>query len=428
MNKNIIKKELTIFLILSLILVTFPLATSEKHTEYNKLSILFDEKRELHLMRVEHYLVLKADKDVNKFNVKYVCPPIYRYQVPIMVQIFNDTSEKVTSYKIGNDVYKPNKFVNFTVKSMNKDEELLIHFTVWVLVENYGFGDVPNYVKFPKISELPKEVKKWLTPTEVTQSNNILIKLKAKQIRGLSDNLKRFAGRTAYFIKNHRFLLFILELHTGLLLSQDAVTTLFINGENIGRAHLACALLRSQNVPARVLLVNNDQGFWTQMHYMAEYYCPGYGWVLIETTGGKSPYETKRQVINRICYPEDENDTKRDYIFRFMKGEERWIWVENENVHPYYVNCDEGSKSQMFKENIVLINESLINNIFSDTQTTFLKYQHFLGCNLTGDNLTYFNNAVNYQYNAIQSMKNSNVSGYIHFIELANKEYDKISI
>ena len=111
-----------------------------------------------------------------------------------------------------------------------------------------------------------------------------------------------------------------------------------------------------------------------------------------------------------------------------MKGEERWIWVENENIYPYYVNCDEGSKSQMFRENIVLINESIINNIFSDTQTTFLKYQHFLGCNLTGDNLTYFSNAVNYQYNAIQSMKNSNVSSYIHFIGLADKEYDKISI
>ena len=67
---------------------------------------------------------------------------------------------------------------------------------------------------------------------------------------------------------------------------------------------------RAKNVPARVLLVHNDQGFWTQMHYMVEYYLPGYGWVLIETTRGETPYETKRQVVNRVCYPEDEEDTK----------------------------------------------------------------------------------------------------------------------
>lgn len=422
MKRNIIKKGISVFLILSLLMTAFPIVNSVK------TNITYDEERELHLMRVEHYLVLKADKDVNRFNVKYACPPIYRYQVPVIVQVFNDTSEKVTSYKIDDDMYKPNKFVNFTVESIDENEELLIHFTIWVLVENYGFGDIPNYVKFPKTSELPDEVKKWLTPTEVTQSDSILIKLKAKQLRGYSDNLKRFAWKTAYFIKNHRFLLFVFELHTGLLLSQDAITTLFINGENVGRAHLACALMRSQNVPARVLLVNNDQGFWTQMHYMAEYYCPGYGWVLIETTGGKSPYETKRQVINRICYPEDENDTKKDYIFRFMKGEEKWIWVENENVKPYYVDCDKGSKSQMFRENIILTNESTIDAVFSDTQNVFIKYQRFIGCNLTGKNLTYFNNAVNYQYNALQSIKNSNISGYTYFIQLANNEYNKISI
>jgi len=422
------KKEISVFLILSLIIVSFPIVNSVKINPGNHDLTISEDERELHLMRVEHYLFLKADENVNEFNVKYVCPPIYRYQVPILVHVFNDTSEKVSSYKIENDIYEPNKFVNFTVDSMNKNEELLIHFTVWVLVKNYGFGDVPEYVKFPKTSELPDETKKWLTPTEVTQSDSILIKLKAKQLRGKSDNLKEFAGKIAYFIKNHRFLLFVFELHTGLLLSQDAITTLFINGENVGRGHLACALLRSQNVPARVLLVNNDQGFWTQMHYMAEYYCPGYSWILIETTFGKSPYETKRQVINRICYPEDENDTKNDYIFRFMKGEERWIWVDNENVKPYYVDCDKGSKSQMFRENIVLINESTIDDIFSITQTTFIKYQHFLGRNLVGENLTYFNNAVSYQYDAIESMKNSDPSGYTHFIQLANEEYDKISI
>jgi hypothetical protein len=421
-----ILKIVSTFIVILIVISSFPFVNGEKICE--KYDSNVKGNKELHLLRVEHYLELKADNDVDEFYVKYACPPIYRYQVPILVHLFNDTDEKVMNYKIEDDIFEPNKFVNFSVDQMNKDEKILIHFTVWVLVENYGFGDLPDYIKFPKISELPDVTTKWLTPTEVVQSDSFLIKLKAKQLRGFSDNLIKFAGRIAPFIKNHRYPLFVLELYLGLFLSQDALTTLFIGGENVGRGHLACAMLRSQGVPSRVLLVNNDQGFWTQMHYMAEYYCPGYDWVLIETTYGRSPYETKRQIINRICYPDDENDTKDDYILKFMKGEERWIWVENDNVNPYYVDCDEGSKSQMFSENVVLVNDNLVDNIFNLTESTFTNYQQYLGIELIGDNITYFNNAIEYQYDAIESMKDNSPHDFLNFIKLANEEYNKISV
>ena len=420
----VIKKVLLSILVVLLILTSFPLVNSSKHISENNLQV--QEQSELHLLRVEHYLFLKADDDVDAFNVKYACSPIYNYQVPIIVQIFNDTGENITNYKIESDAFEPNKFVNFTVKPMQKDEERLVHFTVWTIVESHGFGDLPDYIRFPEGDDLPEETKKWLSPTEVSQSENLLIKLKAKQIRSRSDNLITFASKVGSFIKNHRYPLFLLQLTLGLFVSQDAFTTLLINGENVGRSHLACALMRSQNVPARVLLVNNDQGFWTQMHYMAEYYCPGYGWVLIETTRGISPYDTQRQVINRICYPDDENNTKKDYIFRFMKGEEPWIWVDNENVKPHYIDCKEGSKSQMFDERVLLTEKITTEEVFSETKIIFNKYQQYQGINLTGDNYSYFTNATGYQKDAIDSMKNDDISGYINFIELANQEYDKI--
>ncbi|HEC89684.1 MAG TPA: hypothetical protein ENI44_03775, partial [Thermoplasmatales archaeon] len=210
----------------------------------------------------------------------------------------------------------------------------------------------------------------------------------------------------------------------GLFLSQDAVTTLFINGENVGRSHLACALFRSQNIPARVLLANNDQGFWTQMHYMVEYYIPNYGWVLLDSTKGETPYATKRQVINRICSIEDEDDTKRDYIFPFMTGEERWIWIDTDKVQPYYVDCRTGSKSQMFQESKVSIDTSTAEYAFLRTKTVFHIYEYFLNRNLNTEDTIHLNKAVDYQKQAVHTLaENDDFYQYIYFMDKAYDEY-----
>jgi hypothetical protein len=311
---------------------------------------------------------------------------------------------------------------------MKKGDGALLHFSCWVLVKNHDFSDLPPYVKIPKKYQLPDETKIWLASNKQVQVHSILIIRKAMQLHGLSDNLIRYARRIAPFIRYHRFGLFILELKLGLLLSQDARTTLLINGENVGRAHLACAFFRLYNVPARELLVNNDQGFWTQMHYMAEYYCPGYGWVLVETSFGKSPYATKHQVVNRICYPQDEEDTKHDYIFPFMKGEERWLWIDTNDVAPYYVDCKKGSKAQMFSEAVVSPDQLTANYAFVLTQRVFRQYQKNLGVNLTDGNLHHFQNATMLQKNAIAALKANNTEGYITFLQDAYDEFLEIQL
>jgi Transglutaminase-like superfamily len=385
------------------------------------------DNQELDLLRVEHYLYVNTSEDVETFHIRFSFPPDYQYQVPLMLEIYNDsTISDIVDYQIENDTNEPNKIINFTIGAMEKDESVLLHFSCWVLVKNHNFSDLPVYVKIPKKYQLPEDTKIWLASTKEVQLHSLLIRHKARQLHGFSENLIRYAKRIAPFIKNHRFGLFVLELNLGLLLSQDARTTLLVNGENVGRSHLACAFFRLYDIPARVLLVNNDQGFWTQMHYMVEYYCPGYGWVLVETTGGKTPYETKRQVVNRVCYPVDEEDTKRDYIFPLMKGEERWLWIDNNNVFPFYVDCKSGSKSQMFSEAVVAIDPLTADYAFVLTQIVFRLYQKYLGENLTDENLHHFDNASLYQKNAISAMKANNSDGYISFLNRAYEEYKEI--
>ena len=386
------------------------------------------EEQELHLLRNEHYLYVNASEAVNTFHIWFSYPPDYHYQVPIYLEIFNDTTDKLLHYQIEDDNNPPNKLINFTIGPMEAEESILLHFTCWVLVKNHDFSDLPPYVKIPRRYQLPEDTRIWLRSSKVVQTHSILIKHKARQLRGFSNNLIRYAERIAPFIKRHRYGLFLIQLTFVLFLSQDARTTLLINGENVGRSHLACALFRIYNIPARVLLVHNDQGFWTQMHYMVEYYCPGYGWVLVETTGGKTPYETKRQIINRICYPEDERDTKRDYIFRFMKGEERWLWIENDHVTPYYLDCDTGSKSQMFSEAVTSTDELTANYAFVLTQIVFRYYQQYLGADLEGEDLQHYQNATQNQTQAIQKLIHTlDIEQYSQYMDIAFEEFQAIN-
>lgn len=427
MKKN--KKVLKIITIFSIFILSSVISIGQKTNFENFTKGENYEDVELHLLRVEHYLELYAEENTNLFNVLYACPPRYNYQAPIFFEIFSDTTADILNYKIDSDTNSiNNKFVNFTIKNMNKNEQKIIHFTIWVLVEHNDFSDIPSFNNFPDLNTLPNEAKIWLVKTDVTQKDNLLIKIRSKLLRFKNDDMMSYAIKVASFIKNHRYLLFVIQLNLGVFFSQDAITTLLINGENVGRSHLACALFRYQNIPARVILVNNDQGFWTQMHYMVEYYVLDYGWVLLDTTRGETPYNTSRQVINRICYPFDENNTKIDYIYRFMKGEERWIWISDENVRPLYINCDQGSKSQMFKEGIIKTCKQISLECFNSVENVFNKYQMYQGSDLIGDNLLFFENAKDFQKNAIDCFLDKDIMHFYYYLERSLEEYNKIII
>jgi hypothetical protein len=162
---------------------------------------------------------------------------------------------------------------------------------------------------------------------------------------------------------------------------------------------------------------------------MTEYYLPDYGWVLTEVHSGKTPYETKNQIILRICFPEDENDTQTDFIYKKMKGLERWFWIDNENIIPYYKDLVEGSRSCMFRENEIVSDKVYSDEAINLTKNVFHKYEYYLGMNLTGDNLNHFQNATSFQFEAINEFNKSNdIFGYILYLIVANEEYNEIEI
>jgi hypothetical protein len=225
--------------------------------------------------------------------------------------------------------------------------------------------------------------------------------------------------------------LFILQYKLQGLLqypSQDALTTLLVNGECPGRSHLGCALFRANNVPARVILAMPTRyDFWYEMHYMTEYYCPGFNWISTETHKGVTPYAPQNQIILRICYPDDENNTQADFIYQKMKSLERWLWIDNKNIKPYYKDCKEGSRMKSFSENTVIVDLAVANDTIDLTSYVFNKYQTYLGTGLIDENLQHFQKATDYMMQAIEELDSDDDSfGYIYYLNKAKIELNLV--
>jgi len=420
---------ISIIFLFSGILVS-PLVSSESYIQENKKSAECSvQEQELDLLRGEHYLFVNATENVSSFHIRYSFSPDYNYQVPILLEILNDSTAKILHFEIENDTYEPNKVVNFTLGPLEKGSLVSLHFYYWVLVENNNYSNLPQYVKIPMKYELPKETKLWLSPTDVVQSKNILIKLKAHELKGHTTNLLVLAQRIVDYAKWHRYLFFCFQLNLGTLKGQDALTTLFRNGDCPGRSHLSTAFFRANGVPARVIMAIRHYSFWFQMHFMTEFYCPGYGWILADVDKAVVPYEAKNQIIMRICSPEDEDNTGHDFFFPKMTGEERWFWIDNDHVIPYYKDLIEGSKLNMFPEQSLTTNSVTAQFAFSLTEMVLMFYEQYLGSNLNGENLQHFQNAVTYQKHAILALKQSQEpDGYLSFMNQAYAEYEEISI
>ena len=406
-----------------------PLVCSEIYIQENVNSAELNVKnQELDLLRGEHYLFVNASEDVSSFHIRYAFPPDYNYQVPIMLEILNDSTAEILDYKIENDSLEPNMVVNFTLGSLEKGSIVSIHFNYWVLVKNNDYSDLPWYVKIPKRYELPEETKSWLSSTDVVQVRNIFIKQRASELKERTTNLFVLAQRIVHYAKWHHLPFYSLQLALGTLKGQDALTTLFRNGDCPGRSHLSCAFFRANDVPARIIMATPHYSFWFQMHFMTEFYCPGYGWILAEVHKAVVPYEAKNQIIMRICSPQDEDNTGHDYFFPKMTGIERWLWIDNENVTPYYKDLNEGSKVNMIPEQSLFTDSMTAQFAFSLTEMTLMFYEQYLGSDLINENLQHFQNAVAYQKQAILELKQSQEpDGYLSFMNRAYTEYAEIS-
>ena len=397
------------------------------------IPITKDMEKDLDLLHGEIAFYIKALGDSNPFNITCSIPPNYKDQAPALFEIREDTTAEIVSYRAMNDTKPPNKIINFTIGSMQKDETTFLHFDYWVIVKSSDFSGLPQYVKIPTEKELPNETKKWLASTNAIQSKNLFIKLKSCILKCRNNNLIVLGQKIVDYTCNHYDLeliwffanVFSPKRERLLGKCQDAVSTLYVGGCCVGDANLGSALFRANGVPARNLLVMPSWPWyytWYNMHYMCEYYCPGYGWIPAETSLGIVPYQLKNHILLRIVYPDEENEAGKR--FDYFGGWEQWYWTDTEKTWIYWDWDGSGTRSRM--EANVTTDETIMNIAFNLTQDVYELHTRFLGINLTKENAVCFNNAISAQQNAIQCFNQSNIYGYYDNMIIAYNEYIKI--
>jgi hypothetical protein len=430
--------------------------------ENKATSINSDTEKELYLLHGRTNFTFLALDDVESFNFIHTIPPNYENQAPILFNIRDETTANIISYKMYNDTNYPNKVINFTIGSMTKKEKKIVSFEYWVLVKNKDYNDLPGYVEMPNFDKLPEETKLWLSSTKAIQSNNPLIKLKAKQLLRNSDkNLLTYAENIVSYTMwtgerntkyNNKRDMYIHGGITNILwrmfpnkfqhlpkrfisignidipivapMFQDAVSTLLSCGVCSGVANLGTALFRAAGVPAKhLILTRMKYGVFAESEYVchciSEFYCPGYGWVWAETTVGKTAYESKHAIVLRVSYPEDENIA--GYGIQGFGGLEQWYWITDNNI------CKNLSTKGNCLVNLTVV-DSVADDAFVLTQDVWEFHTFYFGRQLSYQNKQHYLNAIYAQQDAIECFEQLDFYGYFSNTLIAYNEYKMITL
>ena len=307
-----------------------------------------DEEKDIYVVYGETVLIAKAEKSMDSSEVLHAIPLNYGDQVPISFNL--KSHPKIQSYSIIDDRNSPNRLLKVILRPLEEDEEVRINFSYNVLIKNNKYKDLSRdtETEIPSESKLPEPVRIWLKPTKSIQSDNIILKTRAKILKRFDNSLLKLAKKIVFLICYQRPVLtkirYILEsitflrdiflpkrYWTGLT---DAFSAWMFGGLCVAQTNLAIALFRANGVPARILIVNplyyrsREVDWIDALHYVIEFYVPKYGW--IRANAGRAPYQPKNDIALRIIYPEDENEAGNG--LSYYGGMAPWFWFSNENI------------------------------------------------------------------------------------------------
>lgn len=398
------------------------------------------QNQEINLLYGEISFFIKIKKDYKKnVNITYSLPPNYKNQAPIYFEIKNDTTADIISYKIIHETDLPNIKIKFCIQPKKYTDTPFIHFDFWILTKNNEFKDLPKNVEIPDKKDLPEYTHRWLNSTEAVQSDSLLLKLKAKNLKNNCENLSSLTEKIVKYTSEKQFRKFLLGLLTILTSDTssnwakflDAKSSLFLGGSCTGKANLGTALHRANKIPSRVVHVLltwphidwDKNNYWMDMHYITEYYHLNYDWILSETTLGITPLEPKNVVILRINDIEDENQAgnQGDYF----GGCEQWFWIEHkEEITIFWERGKSGAKGAYY--NKIITDENTADVLLNTTKIVYDMFTNNFDDDLNDSEQQLFNNAFTAQKEAVECFKQKNITGYKNNILLAYNQLKKI--
>jgi transglutaminase-like putative cysteine protease len=228
-------------------------------------------------------------------TVVLTMPIVTEDQAPLFLTVETNPPEYLLDYEV-----MPQTGMNQVAKIILRpmlEGWVEIRLSAYALVKPKDYSSI---LKNSKISpDLALEIEEWTKPQPSIQCSAAEISMVAESLEDQDETIWRTASNVLDFMKN-------VKSRGGV---QDAVNVLKTKGAVCnGFATLSCALLRANGIPARVLAVM-PVGMKIAMHYLVEFFVPGYGWVWFEPSFKKLPHQTTEDIVIGVMYPDDDLGT-----------------------------------------------------------------------------------------------------------------------
>ncbi|RYG34734.1 hypothetical protein EON81_14760 [bacterium] len=232
-------------------------------------------------------------------KVTFPLPRNYRGQVPLSFEMKVKpenalVSGRVVEGKCGDRV------VELSLKPMKEGKKVDMEWSTIVFADasEREAMKLPEAVPFP--DRYPREVQPWLISSIYVEATDSRIVTAAAPFKR-NDVVATIKGTLAGSQE-------ILRRQSGMATDLSSLQALDKAGSCTSNANLLAALLRANNVPARILA---GYPTWSerplQTHYIVEAYVPTYGWYPLESTLGTAGWPCSEMPIVSIVPVEYEN-------------------------------------------------------------------------------------------------------------------------
>lgn len=410
-------KTIVTFLVVSLFLlpsVSTIIADNNNSNAKNTIDTNESGFKKLYLKNLTGCYDITSQRSVDSFQMYCHMPIVCKGQSPVIINdVWTEPVDKVTDFKVADDYSGLNSLLCVNISGMKKGETLKLFWSMNVVIKQNNFEDLPENVQIPPREDLPNDVKKWLLPSDFIQSDHWRIKLRARSLKGFSNNAIKIAKNIADFTGN--------EITYKGGRAQDALTTLRKGfGVCTGKANLAAALLRANDIPARVLFVH-------QTHYIIEFYAHPYGWIRMESTTGKIPAYRQNHTVQYIAYPSDETSDNVINGQHPNRGVIAYWGISNNDRRWNFMRWKYNYSSwRSYKSTRIYSNTASVSKAINITEKVWEYYKEYLDADLTNEQRYYFQNATGYQEKAVKCFEQRNFEGYIENMTYSLIEYQKM--
>jgi hypothetical protein len=363
------------------------------------------------ILKAEGKLKVTAPASTETYNVYFHIPISFGDQVPILIKV--DCPE-IIEYR-----FLPLDPPNILIAArMRRADYTYLNWYAWVLIKESecGHEDFPEIVPIPTPEQLPEETKKWLQATSCVQVDAPIVQETAGSIRGDTTTLKELTSDIALYCRNN-----ILSAFAHTPYSFSAVYALKWGNSCTGHAHAGVALLRANGIPARSLLnistLSNDA---MDMHWIADYYAPDYGWIKMETAMGQNFYSSQNIVVTMVAYPGNECPL-------FYPDGIEGFWFSSDPALGI-INPDWGRAHKVFRLHHISGSVEKMRQAFSLAKSVFDYHSQYWGIWASFEEKEIMEAALAYQEEGFASLQENDLENYIAIMNEALKLYEQIEV